>query len=111
MEQILSPLAHVMQNGEREGVGDGRDKASSNRYAVSEQPLSKIGGCMAADAREEGGVDILGRVGVDSRLLGEKLDREAVTLLFRLLAKESTRRTSELLIQEKLEKIVLKELK
>jgi len=99
-----------MQNGEREGVGDGRDKASSNRYAVSEQPLSKIGGCMAADAREEGGVDILGRVGVDSRLLGD-IDREAVTLLFRLLAKESTRRTSELLVEEKLEKTVFKELK
>jgi len=99
-----------MQNGEREGVGDGRDKASSNRYAVSEQPLSKIGGCMAADAREEGGVEILGRVGVDSRLLGD-IDREAVTLLFRLFAKESTRRTSELLVEEKLEKTVLKELK
>ena len=44
MEQILSPLAHVMQNGEGEGVGEGRVKASSKRYAVSEQPLSKVGG-------------------------------------------------------------------
>ena len=56
-------------------------------------------------------VEILGRVGVDSRLLGEKLDREAVTLLLRLLEKESTRRTRELLVEEKLEKTVLKELK
>ena len=48
---------------------------------------------------------------VDSRLLSEELDREAVTLLFRLLVKESTRRTRELLIEEKLDKTVLKELK
>jgi Arc/MetJ family transcription regulator len=66
---------------------------------------------MAADVMEERGVEILGRVRVDSRLLGEKLDKEAVTLLFRLLVKESTRRTRELLVEEKLEKTVLKELK
>ena len=66
---------------------------------------------MAADAREEREVEILGRVGVDSRLLSAELDREAVTLLLRLLVKESTRRTRELLIEEKLEKTVLKELK
>jgi hypothetical protein len=100
-----------MQNGEGEWVGEGRVTASSKRYAVSEQPLSKVGGCMAADTKEEGGVEILGRVGVDSRLLGEKLDREAVTLLFRLLAKELTRPTKELLIEEMLEKTVFKELK
>ena len=50
-------------------------------------------------------------VGVDSRLLSEELDGEAVTLLFRLLVNESTRRTRELLIEEKLDKTVLKELK
>jgi hypothetical protein len=66
---------------------------------------------MAADAMEERGVEILGRVGMDSRLLIGELDREAVTLLFRLLVKESTRRTRELLIEEKLEKTVFKELK
>jgi hypothetical protein len=66
---------------------------------------------MAADAMGEREVEILGRVGVDSRLLGDKLGREAVTLLFRLLAKESTRRTREVLIEEMLEKTVFKELK
>jgi hypothetical protein len=75
---------------------------SLRRYAVSEQPLSKHVGWIAA-AQDFVGKEVLGIEGVDSQLLTLEVDKTVFELLIKLPEKRLQRVTKELLMTARLE--------